>query len=422
MKTHLLSGCVAVILNCTFETTMYANFALFERHTDTIQAAGQTVVDQSATYEAIFLLPSSHPHGGNIFNEWTSGQEDKMLAVSRNEIFGDNYEGTAPYGGLMLLYGTVTVSVDAWHHIAMVTDANEDRMYLDGKLIASQPRFAPIQNGTGLAQIGAIFRTSGSGSGVRGFVGVLDSLRISKTARYTGLSFTPPSGDLSSDADTLLLYNFNDSPTASTVNDGGPLHRTGTLGVGFTGATAPKIIESLNELSPTSGTDIIIDPRATYLRVNGDRARNSIPIALASLGIQAGDSIILEKIGDCNFTANYESSADNVMPKIAGVFSSSAVLGPPTELHRVLDAIEAGQDYATPTSGSGSLATDIPEDFLIPDVGAVVTVPTNAHFLFLAAVDAKYQDNFDRDANFGVHISKLTLGTAIQRKAHPGLV
>ncbi len=39
-----------------------------------------------------------------------------------------------------------------------------------------------------------------------------------------------------------------------------------------------------------------------------------------------------------------------------------------------------------------------------------MTVPSDAKFLFVAAVDAKYQDNLDRDGDFGVHASKMTLG------------
>ena len=398
---------VALLASVTLSCQLHAKYAVFERHTDTIQVAGQTVLEQTATYEAVFLLRGSHAYGGNIFNEWTNGQEDKSLMVSRNNVSGNSYESTVPYAALMSLHAKVTVSTDTWHHVAFVTDSREDRLYLDGKLQAAQPRFAPIQNGSGTAQVGAIYR--GGAPGIRGFVGVLDSVRISNVARYNGPAFTPPTGDLSSDTNTVLLFNFNDPATNSVVTDESPLHRTGTMGSGFSGATAPKLIDRLDDLPPAQVRDVVIDPRATYLRVNNDRAWNAIPISLASLGVQPGDTIFLEKIGDCNFTADYETSSDNVGPKVIGVFSGSAALTPHTDRYRVTGAIKAGQDYATPVTGSGSFATDIPEDFLIPDTGLVVTVPENAQFLFVTAPDTKYQDNFDWDGNFGFHISKFDL-------------
>jgi hypothetical protein len=45
---------------------------------------------------------------------------------------------------------------------------------------------------------------------------------------------------MASDANTLLLYNFDEPPGSATVADGGPLGRTGTLGQGFETATSPQ--------------------------------------------------------------------------------------------------------------------------------------------------------------------------------------
>jgi hypothetical protein len=69
-------------------------------------------------------------------------------------------------------------------------------------------------------------------------------------ARYSGLSFAPPTGDLAKDADTILLYNFNDATNSMTVKDESFLARTGTLGTGFTGATAPRLVSKLPAEAP----------------------------------------------------------------------------------------------------------------------------------------------------------------------------
>src|SRR5262249_29630341 len=54
-------------------------------------------------------------------------------------------------------------------------------------------------------------------------------------------SFTPPSPDMTSDANTVLLYTFDESPGSTTVADASSLARTGTLGAGFGGATSPVL-------------------------------------------------------------------------------------------------------------------------------------------------------------------------------------
>ena len=48
-------------------------------------------------------------------------------------------------------------------------------------------------------------------------------------------------GDMSADANTLLLLNFNEPAGSTMVQDSGPLGRVGTLGVGFPGATPPQL-------------------------------------------------------------------------------------------------------------------------------------------------------------------------------------
>lgn len=65
--------------------------ALFTRHTDTISIPGNSVVGEAMTLEARFMLLDGYPHCGWIFNEWTSGAEDKGLLVSRYFIGGPYY-------------------------------------------------------------------------------------------------------------------------------------------------------------------------------------------------------------------------------------------------------------------------------------------------------------------------------------------
>lgn len=123
---------------------------------------------------------------------------------------------------------TFTTSVvgldDVWAHFAVVRDGADLRAYRDGNLIGSHDTLTsmPIDaNGASLA-IGTD-RQAITSTGTRftsSFSGLIADLRVSRTQRYLGASFTTPTAALASDADTLLLVGVAD-PTA----DSGPSSR-----------------------------------------------------------------------------------------------------------------------------------------------------------------------------------------------------
>jgi hypothetical protein len=402
LRAFLLAGATLILA-----AQANARYAWFARHTDTIAVSGQTVLGRTATYEARFLLPSGHAHGGFVFDELTAGDEDKRLMVAPNQIVGGSFPsiGSSPAKGL--LHHPVTVTLDVWHHAAFVTDVLEARLYLDGELIAVMPRSGRIGNGPGPAHVGAIWR--GDEGLVMGFVGFLDTVRVSSVARYAGLRFTPPGGDLPSDADTLLLYNFNDDPDSATVHDESPQSRHGTPGAGFPGATAPALASDTASAVHGWFRHILVNPRATYLRVNNDAAFTAVPIDLAHLGIMPGNTIFLQRVG--HYNRNIEAANRNAEQwhQLAAVFSRTPILRADDELNRVQDAIPAGSPFATPPTNAGGKPTDIPEDFEVPGAGTWVEVPPEGRYLFVAAVDSQYNDNYDLDADYGLHIGRASL-------------
>ena len=230
--TFIVTALVAVA------SVSQAGVAFFDDLTDTIEVSGQTVFGTAATYEAIVLWPSAHGGGGStIFNEWQNFFEDKYLAVvpgPSGALYGYNH----PINGGSVLTGATPVSFDQWHHVAFVYDGSEERLYLDGTLVQSRPASGDISDADGLGYVGGIFR---DGAARDSFIGLIDVLRLSDVARYTGSSFTPPSPDMTSDANTVLLYTFDEAPGSTTVADGSSLTRTGTLGAGFGGATSPLL-------------------------------------------------------------------------------------------------------------------------------------------------------------------------------------
>lgn len=70
------------------------------------------------------------------------------------------------------------------------------------------------------------------------FLGDIDSLRISTVARYTGASFTPTIGDLSHDASSVLLFNFNEAPGSTVIVD----ESSGFIGTFGASGTSPTLV------------------------------------------------------------------------------------------------------------------------------------------------------------------------------------
>ena len=169
---------------------------------------------------------------------------------------------------------------------------------------------------------------------------------------------------------------------------------------------------------------IIINPKATYLRTNGDAsALNATAINLTALGIAAGDILVIEQTGD--FDPDGAGAATDSATGMAGVFSTSVTLTASANLNRVSGAV-AAQDpvfggqlpaQVTPNTVSGNLATDITQDFFIGSAAAdsdvVTQVPAGAGFLFVSPNDGFFGDNTDPDADFGINIYRpMVVGAA----------
>ena len=222
-----------------------AGLALFSNSTDTISVAGGTSLGNSATFEASIFLTAAPVGPTSIFNEYTFGQEDKSLGFDSNELLGYGF----PVSG-SALRNTVSLALNTWHHVAFVYDGAQDRLYLDGSLVISRSSTGSIGNASGNPFIGAISRTDGFPVSFQGYI---DTLRISDVARYSGASFLAPIGDLASDANTQLLYNFDEASGSTTVADLSGNGHTGTLGTGFSGATSPQFIAAVPEASVVAG-------------------------------------------------------------------------------------------------------------------------------------------------------------------------
>ncbi len=111
---------------------------------------------------------------------------------------GDSYLNTVADAPLL--------KTNRWHHLAGVYDGAESRLYLDGQLIKSATRRGKRKRNNLPLYVGADVANNGTPTSF--FDGQIDSVRLSKIARYQGPEFTPQRR-AKTDPDTLLLLNMD---------------------------------------------------------------------------------------------------------------------------------------------------------------------------------------------------------------------
>ena len=156
----------------------------------------------------------------------TTGRYNLFLAAG---VVTGNFFGSASttFGG--------SISINTWTHIALVRSGSTITAYVNGTALGTTETNSSTIGNTGQLTIGA------DNSGVNAFVGYVDEVRISNTARYTA-TFTPATTQFNSDgSDKLLLHLDGASASTSFIDSSIPAQdiRWVRSGVGI--ATATKI-------------------------------------------------------------------------------------------------------------------------------------------------------------------------------------
>ena len=168
-------------------------------------------------------------------------------------------------------------------------------------------------------------------------------------------------------------------------------------------AVLPLALHTLGTSAQSLPTEILINPKATYLRTSSDPATDAPPINLSTYGILPGDLLRLTQLGDFN------TGIGIFVGNMIGIFSSNSVLLAQSETNRVPGAIASGPPVFTGPTYFGGLPTDIPLDFQILQTNISLHVPAGAAYLFVSAADSLFYDNTDDAANhFRVRIERGT--------------
>jgi hypothetical protein len=173
---------------------------------------------------------SAKPEVRTILTQSGKGSDLFTLQVTGDQTTGGGMSGTpliiVQQGTkIVTLPATVTVSVATWHHVAVIKNETEIKLFLDGILIAEKP-FTPVLDFTRAEALtlGATPTTTPD-TFTNQLQGALDEVRISDTARYAD-SFIAPLLPATADKNTIALWHF----TGDTADSSGQIHIAQTYG------------------------------------------------------------------------------------------------------------------------------------------------------------------------------------------------
>ena len=112
-----------------------------------------------------------------------------------------------------ILSNNSVLSDRTWHHVAFVHDGSDNYVFIDGvdQTLSHTHGATAMHDFTGDVEIGAL-------DSVEDFVGYMDEIRVSDTARYT-TGFTPTTTQFVSDANTKLLIHGGEAYTGPLTGE-----------------------------------------------------------------------------------------------------------------------------------------------------------------------------------------------------------
>jgi hypothetical protein len=197
--------------------------------------------------------------GNRVCGQYTSSAADtsftSWLGGAGTQMHWKFYYGTSS----VQIGGGANLGDNAWHHVAAVRNGNTFSSYVDG-VLANSTSSAISLNDSSQPVIFGEGRDNGGG----GYIGYLDDIRISNTARYTS-AFSVPSAAFAPDANTLLLIGsdttdgstiFTDNNGTQTVSATGTLISTASTAPSATTEASGVMVYENSSGTATLGTDL----------------------------------------------------------------------------------------------------------------------------------------------------------------------
>ena len=222
--------------------------AQFDGTTNTRLTISESVSETGA-YTIEFWFRKTANAGDLFYVQTETTGRGVMYIGSTGDLLYDTYStGTPDFNNTGTAIAT-GLSNSVWYHIAYVREASlAVKVYVNGTASAN----------TGTSSVD--LPTGGIWFGSRGYIGHMDEIRISKTARYT-TTFTPSTTPFVNDANTLLLIHADGTDASTTFTD--------DVGVrAQVGITAVATAQVDTAQSQFGGTSLLLDGDSDYLSVS----------------------------------------------------------------------------------------------------------------------------------------------------------
>ena len=257
-------------------------------------------------------------------------QTDSIVLFARNN---DNRQWTVNFGpgasntgGLSMSHNNLspnpshgvnaTISANTWYHCAVVKYSNQVKCYIDGvggSANSNTLDYGAINNVWAI-HIGGF--NYGDSTITNSFDGYVDNIRVSNTARYTA-DFSPPAGQLTSDANTLWLPD--DENTTSFLADqlAGQATLTSTANISV---SAKQTVSPNTDLLPYTWDTV---PNDTWQDFVFDRWVVSGVLFTSTTTVAASAQILINGSAGLTVTANLSAAALRVKLGTADLNSSA---------------------------------------------------------------------------------------------------
>ena len=262
-----------------------------------------------------------------------NGMEFLSKAYTRLRIYGGRLYVAIRTSGTSFQYrylGDLTVTGDEWNHVAVVLSGGVLKGYINGQYSGSVSASGTMYSDAYDMRVGCYYTTGAW------FYGDIDEVRVSDVARYTG-SFSPPTVDFQPDANTLLLWHF-DEGADSTIADASDNAISGVFG-------------SSNE--PVGDPVTYVDRKPQWTTGGGAHANNIANVRTPGQTISAGTTenwLVLYDLGGSDTASLHETFTAHIDPtRLVGLGATSG------EFVSVAGNTVSGGERTVQTTGSLTL-------------------------------------------------------------------
>jgi hypothetical protein len=182
------------------------------------------------------------------------------------------------------------------------------------------------------------------------------------------------------------------------------------LGLPLLSSTALKTDTVLAQERYTPTFNIKVNPQQTF--INGDsNPVDAIPINLSQLGLNPGDTILIERFG---YLSPYGDPNDEYFSSIYATFSAdNRLLSNNGFIGVTTDRVPGAINTLLPNGCKECVTSKIflisyGQDLVKGGFNSIlVKIPTNAQYLFIGVNDRYFGDNIDSNKDLAVGISKV---------------